>query len=297
LGHVVRLLPPAHVKPYVRRGRKNDAADAAALALAVTRPHMRSVPVKSARSQAMVTLHRTRDLLVRQRTMLICALRSHMAEQGVIARQGKGGFAMLVASLDGPEGEALPALALEALRLIAAQIADADEKILAIEKAIVARHRACEASRRLASIPGIGPITASALVAAVPDASVFRSGRQLAAWLGLVPRQSSTGGKQRQGGITKTGDRYLEHLLVIGATGLVRYKRQNVPGGIAWLNGLLAKKPVRLVTVALANKMARIAPPMSPDIGSCGDGSIASCDRWAVLSRGEAYRATPVPAA
>ena len=141
----------------------------------------------------------------------------------------------------------------------------------------MAGHRACEASRRLASIPGIGPITASALAAAVPDASVFQSGRQLAAWLGLVPRQNSTGGKQRLGGITKTGDRYLRRLLVIGATGLVRYKRQNVPGGIAWLNGLLAKKPVRLVTVALANKMARIV--------------------WAVLSRGEAYRATPFPAA
>jgi transposase len=218
-----------------------------------------------------------------------------MAEQGVIARQGKGGLAMLVASLAGPEGEALPAPARVALRLVRARIADADAKILAIPKTIAARQRACAASRRLASIPGIGPITASALMAAVPDASVFQSGRQLAAWLGVVPRQSSTSGKQRQGGITRTGDRHLRRLLVICATGLVRYKRRNVPGGIAWLSGLLAKKPVRLVTVALANKMARIAPPMSPDIGSCGDGSIASCDRWA--SRGEAYCATPVPAA
>lgn len=277
LGHAVRLLPPAHVKPYVKRGRKNDAADAAALAEAVTRPHMRPVPVKSAENQAMILLHRTRDLLVRQRTMLICAFRSHLGEFGVIAAQGKGGFANLRASLDGAAGEAVPEPALAALKLIAAQIDDADAKIEAIEKEIVARHRADVASRRLATIPGIGPITASALAAAVPDAASFSSGRQFAAWLGLVPGQNSTGGKERLGRITKTGDRYLRRLLVIGATGLIRYKRKNVPGGIAWLTGLLARKPARLVTVALANKMARIA--------------------WAVLSRGELYREAVSPAA
>jgi transposase len=147
-----------------------------------------------------------------------------------------------------------------------------------LEKAIVARHRSDEASRRLASIPGIGPIIASAFATSVPDASVFKSGRQFAAWLGLVPKQNSTGGKERLGGITKAGDRYLRRLLIIGATGLIRYKRETVPGGLAWLTGLLAKKPVRLVTVALANKMARIA--------------------WAVLCRGEVYRtAAATPAA
>ena len=270
LGHEVRLLPPAHVKPYVKRGRKNDAADAAALAEAVTRPQMRAVPVKSVEAQAMAMLHRTRDLLVRQRTMLICALRSHLAEFGIIARQGKGGFATLVASLDSPEGAALPEPALGALRLIAGQISDTDERIGTIETEIVARHRACAASRRLATIPGIGPIIASALVAAVPDASVFASGRQFAAWLGLVPAQNSTGGKERLGHITRTGDRYLRRLLVIGATGLIRYRRKNIPGGLAWAEGLLARKPVRLVTVALANKMARIA--------------------WAVMITGEIYR-------
>jgi transposase len=277
LGHEVRLLPPAHVKPYVKRGRKNDAADAAALAEAVSRPQMRAVPVKSAESQAVVVLHRTRDLLVRQRTMLICALRSHLAEFGIIAAQGKSGFAKLRASLEEAADDAVPGPALAALKLIAAPIDDGDGKIAALEKTIVARHRGCAASRRLATIPGIGPITASALAACVPDAAVFRSGRQLAAWLGLVPGQNSTGGKQRLGRITKTGDRYLRRLLVIGATGLIRYQRNHVPGGVAWLKALLARKPTRLVSVALANKMARIA--------------------WAVMRRGEVYREAPAPAA
>jgi transposase len=267
LGHEVRLLPPAHVKPYVKRGKKNDAADAAAICEAVTRPQMRSVPVKSEAGQAVLLLHRARDLLVRQRTMLICAFRSHLAEFGVIAGQGKGNFAKLVASLD---RHGLPASALVALRLLAAQIDDARAKVDVLEDEIVAQHRRDEASRRLASIPGIGPIIASAIAASVPDASVFKSGRQFAAWLGLVPRQNSTGGKERLGGITKAGDRYLRRLLVIGATGLIRYKRKTIPGGLAWVTKLLAKKPVRLVTVALANKMARIA--------------------WAILCRNEIYR-------
>jgi len=277
LGHRVRLLPPAHVKPYVKRGRKNDAADAAALAEAVTRPHLRAVPVKSEAAQALTVLHRTRDLLVRQRTMLICALRSHLAEFGIVAAQGKGGFARLRAGLEEAAGEAVPAAAIGGLRLIAKQIDDANTKIEAIEQAIVASHRGCEASRRLATIPGIGPITASALMAFAPDAASFASGRQFAAWLGLVPGQNSTGGRERLGRITKTGNRYLRRLLVIGATGLIRYRRKNVPGGIGWLSGLLAKKPARLVTVALANKMARIA--------------------WAVLARGEIYRSATAPAA
>lgn len=277
LGHDVRLLPPADVKPYVKRGRKNDAADAAAICEAVSRPHLHSVPVKSEQQQAVIMLHRTRDLLVRQRTMLICALRGHMAEFGIVAAQGKGSLAKLVTSLDGEAGTSLPAQALAALRLLAEQIADADEKIDALDREILASHRSDAASQRLASISGIGPIIASALAAAVPDASVFKSGRQFAARLGLVPGQNSTGGKQRLGGITKAGDRYLRRLLVIGATGLIRYRRKNVPGGLNWLNGLLAKKPARLVTVALANKMARIA--------------------WAVLSRGELYRQVEEPAA
>jgi transposase len=258
------------VKPYVKRGKKNDAADAAAICEAVGRPHLQFVPVKSPESQGVLLLHRARDLLVRQRTMLINALRSHLAEFGISTGQGKGNFAKLVACLEGEESEALPGLAVSALRLLAAQIDDANEKIEELEEAIVARHRSEEASRRLATIPGIGPIIASAIAASVPDASVFKSGRQFAAWLGLVPRQNSTGGKERLGGITKAGNRYIRRLLIIGATGLIRYKRTNIPGGIEWVTGLLARKSVRLVTVALANKMARIA--------------------WAILSRGEIYK-------
>jgi transposase len=264
------LLAPAHVKAYVKPGKKNDAADAAAICEAVTRPHMRNVPIKTEAQQAVLMLHRTRDLLVRQRTMLICALRAHLAEFGVIAGQGRGNFARLVGVVRDEQGDALPELALSALRLMAAQIDDANTKIEALEKEIVAHHRHDEASRRLATIPGIGPIIASALAASVPDATVFKSGRQLAAWLGLVPRQNSTGGKDRLGHITKAGDRYLRRLLVVGATGLIRYKRKTIPGGIEWVAKLLARKPVRLVTVALANKMARIA--------------------WAILSRKENYR-------
>lgn len=233
------------------------------------------MPVKSAEQQGALLLHKTRDLLVRQRTMLICALRSHLAEFGIAAGQGKGNVVKLVAWLRSDEGAALPELARSALRLIAAQIDDASAKIAALEKEIVASHRAEEASRRLATIPGIGPLIASAISASVPDPAAFKSGREFAAWLGLVPSQNSTGGKERLGGITKTGNRYIRRLLVIGATGLIRYKRRNVPGGLDWLTGLLARKPVRLVTVALANKMARIA--------------------WAILCRGESYR--PVPAA
>jgi transposase len=268
IGHTVHLLPPAHVKPYVKRGKKNDAADAAAICEAVTRPHMRAVPIKSTAQQSVLLLHRTRDLLVRQRTMLICALRSHLAEFGLVAGQGRGNLTKLVAHIE--NREALPDIARTALRTIAAQIADATAKIVTLEKQIVACNRHDEASLRLATIPGIGPIIASALAASVPDASAFKSGRQFAAWLGLVPTQSSTGGKDRLGRITKAGDRYLRKLLVIGATGLIRYKRTNIPGGIEWLQKLLARKPVRLVTVALANKMARSA--------------------WAILSRNEIYR-------
>jgi transposase len=270
LGHEVRLLPPAHVKPYVKLGKKNDAADAAAICEAVTRPHMQFVKVKTADQQAALTLHRARDLLVGQRTMLICAIRAHLAEFGIIAAQGKGSFAGLVARLRSEEGCGLPQAAQSAIKLLATQIDDSNAKIDALEREIVARHRADEVSRNLATIPGIGPIIASAMAAAVPDAAMFKSGRQFAAWLGLVPRQNSSGGKDRLGGITKAGDRYLRRLLVIGATGLIRYKRDNVPGGLAWLTKLLGKKPVRLVTVALANKMARIA--------------------WAVMTSGEVYR-------
>lgn len=268
-GHEVRLIAPSHVKPYVKRGKKNDAADAAAICEAMSRPQMRFVPVKSEEQQGTLMLHRVRDLLVRQRTMLINALRSHLAEFGIVARQGKGGLAELMSMLSQTR---LPDPARDALNAIAGQIEELRGKIKELERQIALQHRGDEASQRLATIPGFGPIIASAIASSVPDASMFKSARQFAAWLGLVPGQNSSGGKERLGRITKTGDRYLRKLLVIGATGLVRYKRKTIPGGIEWVNKLLARKKVRVVTVALANKMARIA--------------------WAILSRGEVYRHT-----
>jgi transposase len=275
LGHDVRMIAPTRVKAYVQRGKKNDANDAAAIAEAVSRPHMEFVPVKTEGQQGVLMVHRSRDLLVRQRTMLINALRAHLAEFGIVAAKGRGKVKGLVDALDDAE---IPALARTALRQIAEQIDACGERIEALEKEIVGWHKTDEASRNLATIPGIGPITASALAASVPDASVFENGRKLAAWLGLVPRQNSTGGKDRLGRITKTGDSYLRRLLVIGATSVLRYARDKAPGKAEWLKALLERKSPRLASVALANKMARIA--------------------WSVLARGEVYReAYPVPKA
>lgn len=266
LGHDVRLIAPTRVKPYVQRGKKNDANDAAAIAEAVTRPHMVFVPVKTEAQQGVLMLHRSRDLLVRQRTMLINALRAHLAEFGIIAAKGRGKVKNLIAGLDDAE---IPALARTALGQIAELIDGCDQHIETLEKQIVAWHKGNEASCNLATIPGIGPITASALAASVPDPSAFDSGRKLAAWLGLVPRQNSTGGKARLGSITKAGDSYIRRLLVIGATSVIRYARAKAPGEAEWLKNLLERKSPRLASVALANKMARIA--------------------WSVLTRGEVY--------
>jgi transposase len=279
LGHEVRLLPPSYVKPYVKRG-KTDAADAEAICEAVTRPVMRQVPVKSAGQQALLMLHRVRDLLVRQRTALLNATRGHMAEFGLVVPQGRRRVGELMAlALD--EGDAvLPAPARQALCELAAALEGLDRRIEQVEAAILAWHKGCDASRRLAAIPGIGPITASAIVATVGDARQFDSARHFAAWLGLVPKQNSSGGKQRQGGISKQGDHYLRRLLVVGATAVIRFARG--PAGATpsavWARALLERRPARLVTVALANKTARIV--------------------WAVLTRGEAYRKAPLaPAA
>jgi transposase len=266
-GHEVRLIPPTRVKPYVQRGKKNDANDAAAIAEAVTRPHMAFVPVKNEGQQAMLMLHRTREILVRQRTMLINALRAHLAEFGIIAAQGRRKVKDLIKGL---EEAPIPSLARAALAEICGQIENCDQRVELLEKQIVAWHRTNEPSRNLATIPGIGPITATVLAATVPDPSIFKNGRHLAAWLGLVPRQNSSGGKDRLGHITKTGDTYIRRLLVIGATSVIRYARDKAPGEAMWLKGLLERKPPRVATVALANKMARIA--------------------WAVLTREEVYR-------
>ncbi len=233
----MRLLPAAYVKPYVKRG-KTDAADAEAICEAVTRPSMRAVPIKTAEHQAALLLHRTRDLLVRQRTGLINAVRGHMAEFGIVAPQGAKRVGELVALIMGEDEAALPALARQGLRLLAAELAALEGRIEQAEAAIMSWRRESDASRRLAAIPGLGPITASAIVATVGDASQFRSARHFAAWLGLVPKQRSSGAKQRHrrrrspggkpseagpGGISKQGNPYLRRLLVVGATAVIRH--------------------------------------------------------------------------
>jgi transposase len=266
LGHTVRLMPPTYVKPYVKRG-KTDVADAEAIAEAVTRPTMRFVAVKTVDQQAVLMLHRVRDLLVRQRTMLVNAFRGHLAEFGIVTARGPGGVTAAIAALHEAR-DSLPEPARVALHGLVEQLRMVRDEIAKVEKRIVAWHRACDASRRLATIPGIGPITASAIAATVPDATLFQSGRQFAAWLGLTPRTHGSGGKERLGGICKRGDGYIRRLLVTGATSVIRLARQDNASKI-WAARLLERKPARLVSVALANKTARIA--------------------WAVLARNQSY--------
>ena len=267
LGHDVRLMPPSYVKAYLRR-QKNDAADAEAICEAVTRPSMRFVPIKSAERQSVLSLHRTRELLVRQRTMLINAIRGHCAEFGIIAPQGARRIAELVAQV---RQSTLPGLVRTSLAMLARQLDVLASQIVVLDRHLMAWHRQDAASQRLSTIPGIGVITATALSATVVDPSIFRSGREFAAFLGLVPRQNSFGGKERLGRISKMGDRYLRKLLVVGATSVVRRARTGAIGPAPWLRSLLERKPARVVTVAMANKTARIA--------------------WAVLARNEVYRA------
>src|SRR5919107_961439 len=222
LGHAVRLMPAHYVKAYVKRG-KNDAADAAAICEAVSRPSMRFVPVKSEAQQAALMLHRARDLLARQRTQLINAVRGHLAEFGMVEAQGAWNLPRVLAHLE-TEGE-LPEVARQVLRLLAAQLDEAEQRIEDLDARIAAWHKASPASQRLATIPGIGPLVATAITATIADPSTFRGGREFAAWLGLVPRQRSTGGKQRLGRISRGGDGDIRRLLVIGAqAGLLRLK-------------------------------------------------------------------------
>lgn len=270
LGHDVKLMPPTYVKPYVKRG-KNDMADAEAICEAVTRPTMRFVPVKSADRQAVLVLHRTRDLLMRQRTMLLNAVRGHLAEFGIIAPQGPSRALELIAQLREGAHEDLPDVARTALLGIGAQLDALGTQIHDLERQLLAWHRQDEVSRRLETIPGVGILTATALAASVPDPAVFRSGRQFAAFLGLTPRQNSSGGKDKLGRISKMGDGYLRRLLVIGATSVIRRADTNPSATGAWVRSRLTSKSKRQTTVAMANKTARIA--------------------WAVMARGEVYRA------
>jgi transposase len=270
LGHEVRLIPPAYVKPYVRR-QKNDAADAEAICEAVTRPHMRFVPIKSAERQGVLMLHRARDLLMRQRTMTLNAVRAHLAEFGIITAQGPHKILALITAIQAGEVPGLPQIAAVALESLATQLDNLAGEIRRLDRRLMSWHRADETSQRLETIPGVGIITATALAASVPDPSVFKTGRQFAAFLGLVPRQNSSGGKDRLGRISKMGDGYLRRLLVVGATSVVRRANTNTSATGTWVRCLLERKPVRVATVAVANKTARIA--------------------WAILARGETYRA------
>lgn len=257
------------MKAYVRRN-KTDAADAEAICEAVTRPNMRFVPVKTEEQQSALMLHKARDLLVRQQTMLVNAIRSHMAELGLIACQGRGNARDLIAVIEDPEDEGIPALARAALKPLVAQLRATEEAIACLADEITAWHKSNEASQRLATIPGIGILTATAIAATVPDPSAFRSGREFAAWIGLTPRQNSSGGKERLGRISKQGNTYVRRLLVIGATAVLRYARTRAAAGAEWIKSLLSRRSARVATVAMANKTARIA--------------------WALLAKKEMYR-------
>ena len=256
LGHEVRLMPAQYVKAYIKRN-KHDAADAEAICEAVGRPTMRFVPVKTAEQQATQLLHRGREQLVRQRTMLVNALRAHLAEFGMVAAQGLRNVGELIAIVRDDGDTRLPDVARQVLQVLSAQLEHIEAAIAALERQLLAWHKTNPVSQRLASIPGIGPIIATAIATTVADANVFRSGREFAAWLGLVPRQNSTGGKTRLGGITKRGNRYLRRLLINGASAnLLRSKATKAD---PWVIGLRRRRPPLVVAVALANKTARIA--------------------------------------
>jgi transposase len=253
------------VKAYLKRS-KNDANDAAAICEAVTRPSMRFVPIKTKEQQAVLMLHRTRQLLVRQRTMISNALRGHLAELGIVSAKGRNGTAELLQII--ADRQVSPAVC-GILEVLARQYGAIGTEIASIDKNIMVLHRACEASRRLAEIPGIGPLSATALVAEIGDWSTFSSGRGLAAWIGLVPKQHSTGGKDKLGHITKQGNRYLRWLLVVGAMAVIRYARKHGSKRRPWLARLMERRPTKVAAVALANKMARMA--------------------WAIMVRNERY--------
>lgn len=268
LGHEVRLMPPQYVKPYVKRS-KNDASDAEAICEAVTRPTMRFVGVKSPEQQGILVLHRTRLILTRQRTQIGNAIRAHLAEFGIVAPVGRQGLDRLLAAIGDESDDRLPQPARACLAMLVEQHRLVLAHLLETDRAIRADSRASEIGRRLQEIPGVGPLVASALVATIPDPRIFKSGRCLSAWLGLVPRQNSSGGKERLGGITKAGDTYLRRMLFVGAMAVIRYAERHGTRR-PWLAKLLSRRSPRLAAVALANKIGRIA--------------------WALMTSGQRYR-------
>jgi transposase len=269
LGHTVQLMPPAYVKPYAKR-QKNDAADAEAICEAVTRANMRFVETKTSEQQSGMVLHRTRHLYMRQQTAVINAIRAHLAEFGIVAPVGRNGVEELLDVVADPSDKRVPEIARACLAALGTQLHRLKEQILEFDRMIRAWHRSSEMSLRLDECPGVGPVLATALVATVADPKVFRSGRNFSAWIGLVPKQHSSGGKNRLGSISKQGDRYLRSLFVVGAFAVIRYAKIHGTKHRPWLTALLARRSTKIAAIALANKIARMV--------------------WAMMAKGERYR-------
>jgi len=269
LGHTVRLMPPAYVKPYVKR-QKNDTADAEAICEAVTRPTMRFVATKTPEQQSCLMLHRTRHLFIRQQTAVINVIRAHLAEFGIVAPVGRKGVEELLDVVTDSSDKRVPVVARVCLAALGAQLRRLKEQILEFDRMIMAWHRSNETSMRLDAIPGVGPMLATALVASIADPKTFRSGRNFSAWIGLVPKQHSSGGKDRLGSISKQGDRYLRSLFMAGALAVIRYAKIHGAQHRPWLTALLARRPTKVAAIALANKIARMV--------------------WAMMARGEQYK-------
>ncbi len=269
LGHTVRLMPPAYVKPYVKR-QKNDAADAEAICEAVSRANMRFVATKTPEQQSCLMLHRTRHLFIRQQTAVINAIRAHLAEFGIVAPVGRKGVEELLDIVADPSDERVPEVARACIAALGTQLRALKAQILEFDRRIMAWHRSNQTSKRLDEIPGVGPALATALVASVANPRAFRSGRNFSAWVGLVPKQRSSGGKDKLGSISKQGDRYLRSLFTAGALAVIRYAKIHGTKHRPWLTALLARRPTKVAAIALANKIARMA--------------------WAMMAKGERYK-------
>ena len=262
-------MPPAYVKPYIKR-QKNDATDAEAICEAVTRANMRFVAIKTPEQQSCLMLHRTRHLFIRQQTAVINVIRAHLAEFGIVAPVGRKGVEELLDVIADPSDKQVPEVARMCLAALGAQLCRLKEQILEFDRMIRAWHRSNEMSRRLDAIPGVGPVLATALVASIADPKAFRSGRNFSAWVGLVPKQHSSGGKDRLGSISKQGDRYLRSLFMAGALAVIRYAKIHDTKHRPWLTALLTRRPTKVAAIALANKIARMA--------------------WAMMAKGERYK-------
>ncbi len=262
-------MPPAYVKPYVKR-QKNDTTDAEAICEAVTRPNMRFVPTKTVEQQSCLMLHRARHLFIRQQTAVINSIRAYLAEFGIVAPVGRRGVDQLLEVVADTADRRLPEVARACLAVLGSQLRALKVQILEFDRRIVAWHRSSATSKRLDAIPGVGPALATALVASVADAKAFRSGRDFSAWVGLVPKQNSNGGKDKLGSISKQGDRYLRSLFTAGALAVIRYAKIHGTGRRPWLSALLARRATKVAAIALANKLARIA--------------------WAMMARNERYK-------